>query len=444
MNVILIILDSLRKDHVGAYGNDQIRTPSLDALAGESLRFTRAYPESLPTLPARRAIHTGLRTWPFRNWSPPEGETFMPAGWQRIPEEQTTLSELLLGQGYNTVLFSDTQHLFKASMNFQRGFKVYDWIRGQERDRYRPTMRVPQEQVEKMVLPGNSESMVDKVRQYLANTANRQTEKDWFAPQVFTVASEFLETAEGGGPFFLMVDCFDPHEPWDPPEEYVSLYSDGYDGPEPTVPEYSDAGWIGERELERMKALYAGEVTMTDRWLGNFLDKMDELGLSENTLLIVLSDHGVALGEHNTTGKPFWALWPELTDIPFFIRYPGGRGAGEESDYFASTHDVAPTVLSFLGIDLPEPMEGQDLSVLLDGGEPEPREHFTLGYDEYVWTRDDRYAMVSRNDGAEANLYDLTTDPGMNRDVAGEHPDVVRRMFDEYVLKDAGGPLPRY
>jgi arylsulfatase A-like enzyme len=444
MNVILVILDSLRKDHVGAYGNDRIRTPNLDALSRESLRFTRAYPESIPTLPARRAIHTGLRTWPFRNWNPPEGETFMPAGWQRIPEEQTTLSEILQGEGLNTVQFSDTQHLFKASMNFQRGFNVYDWIRGQERDRYRPTMRVSQEQVEKMVLPGNSESMVDKVRQYLANTANRQTEKDWFAPQVFTVASEFLETAEEGGPFFLMVDCFDPHEPWDPPEEYVSLYDDGYDGPEPTVPEYSDAGWIGERELERMKALYAGEVTMTDRWLGNFLDKMDELGLSENTLLIVLSDHGVALGEHNTTGKPFWALWPEVTDIPFFIRYPGGRGAGEESDYFASTHDVAPTVLSFLGIDLPEPMEGQDLSVLFDDGEPEPREHFTLGYDEYVWTRDDRYAMVSRNDGAEAKLYDLTTDPGMNRDVAGEHPDVVRRMFDEYVLKDAGGPLPRY
>jgi arylsulfatase A-like enzyme len=215
MNVILIILDSLRKDHVGAYGNDQIRTPSLDALAGESLRFTRAYPESIPTLPARRAIHTGLRTWPFRNWNPPEGETFMPAGWQRIPEEQTTLSEVLLNNNFNTVLFSDTHHLFKASMNFQRGFKVYDWIRGQERDHYRPTVRVPQEQVEKMVLPGNSESMVDKVRQYLANTANRKTEEDWFAPRLFSMASQFLETANKGEPFFLMVDCFDPHEPWE-------------------------------------------------------------------------------------------------------------------------------------------------------------------------------------------------------------------------------------
>jgi arylsulfatase A-like enzyme len=444
MNVILVILDSLRRDHVGAYGNSWIKTPNLDALAKESLRFTQAYPESIPTLPARRAIHTGLRTWPFRNWNPPEGETFMPAGWQRIPEEQTTLSEILLGQGFNTVLFSDTQHLFKASMNFQRGFNVYDWIRGQERDRYRPTTRVSQEQVEKMVVPGNDESMVDKVRQYLANTANRTSEEDWFAPQVFTMASEFLQTAGAGEPFFLMVDCFDPHEPWDPPDEYVSLYDDGYDGPEPIVPNYSDAGWIGERELERMRALYASEVTLTDRWLGNFLDRMDELGLSGNTLLLVLSDHGVALGEHNATGKPFWALWPEVTDIPFFMRHPEGKGAGETSDYYASTHDVAPTVLGSLGIEPPSPMDGEDLSVLFEGGEPDPRRHFTLGYDEYVWTRDDRYAMVSLNDGTGARLYDLTTDPDMNEDVAGEHPDVVRRMFEGYVLGDAGGPLPRY
>jgi arylsulfatase A-like enzyme len=444
MNVILMILDSLRKDHVGAYGNGRIRTPNLDALAGESLRFSRAYPESLPTLPARRAIHTGLRTWPFRNWSPPEGETFMPAGWQRIPEEQTTLSELLLGQGYNTVLFSDTQHLFKASMNFQRGFKVYDWIRGQERDRYRPTMTVSQEQVEKKVVPGNSESMVEKVRQYLANTANRETEEDWFAPQVFTMGSEFLKTADPGQPFFLMVDCFDPHEPWDPPEEYVSLYDEGYDGPEPTVPEYSDAGWINERELERMRALYAAEVTLTDRWLGNFLETLDSTSFAQDTMLVLLSDHGVALGEHDATGKPFWALWPELTDIPFFIRHPEGKGAGQTSDYYASTHDVAPTVLASLGVEVPDVMEGQDLSVVLDGGEPEPREHFTLGYDEYVWTRDDRYVMVSRNDRREARLYDLTTDPGMDTDIAAEHPDVVGRMFEEYVLADAGGPLPRY
>jgi len=444
MNVILVILDSLRKDHVGAYGNPWIKTPNLDALADESLRFTRAYPESIPTLPARRAIHTGLRTWPFRNWDPPPGETFMPAGWQRIPEDQTTLSEVLFNYGLNTVLLSDTEHLFKATMNFQRGFMVYDWIRGQERDRYRPTMKVPEEEVEKRVVPGNSRSMVDKVRQYVANTAQREGEEDWFAPRVFTMASEFLRTAEKGQPFFLVVDCFDPHEPWDPPQKYISLYDESYNGPEPIVPEYSDAGWIGDRELERMRALYSAEVTMVDRWLGKFLDDLDSASFAQDTLLLLLSDHGVALGEHNATGKPFWALWPELTDIVFFIRHPEGKGAGEVSDYYASTHDVAPTILGSLGIEPPNPMDGQDLSVILDGAQPAPRQHFTLGYDEYVWTRDDRYAMVSRNDGSEARLYDLSADPEMNEDLAGANPEVVKQMFEGYVLKDAGGPLPRY
>ena len=441
MNVVLVILDSLRRDHVGAYGSDRARTPSLDALAEDSLRFTRAHPESLPTLPARRAIHTGLRTWPFRNWEPPEGEDFQPAGWQHIPEDQTTLAEILnVQQGFNTVLLSDTHHMFKASMNFQRGFKVFDWIRGQERDHYRPTMRVTQEQVDRMVVPGNSRSMQDKVRQYIANTQDRKTEEDWFAPKVFGMATEFLETADRGQPFFLVVDCFDPHEPWDPPDEYVP----SYDGPEPTVPEYDDSGWISEPELERMRALYAGEVAMTDRWFGNFLDTLDSSTFAQDTVLIVLSDHGVALGEHDATGKPFWALWPELTDIPFFVRDPEGRLAGQTSDFFASTHDVAPTILGLLGVASEQPMDGQDLSVIFDGGEPQARDHFTLGYDEYVWTRDEDYAMVSRNDGAEARLYDLNADPEMNTDVAGDNPDVVERMFDEYVIGDAGGPLPRY
>jgi arylsulfatase A-like enzyme len=444
MNVILVILDSLRKDHVGVYGNDRVKTPNLDALATESLRFTRAYPESIPTIPARRAIHTGLRTWPFRNWVPPKGETFFPAGWQPIPEEQTTLSEILLPAGYNTLLVTDTLHQFKASMNFQRGFRVFDWIRGQERDRYRPTLTVPEEQVEKLVVPGNDESMVDKVRQYVANTKGRKTEEDWFSPRVFNRALQFLEVQNRDQSFFLTVDCFDPHEPWDPPTEYVRAYDDGYDGPEPIVPNYSDASWIDERELERMRALYAAEVTMTDRWLGNFLDKVDSLGFMEDTLLLVISDHGVALGEHDDTGKPFWALYPELTDIPFFIRHPEGTGAGQTSDYYASTHDVAPTVLGVLGMEPQQPMDGQDLSVILDGGEPEERAHFTLGYDEYVWARDDRYVMISLNDGSEAKLFDVSTDAEMHEDIAGENPDVVKRMFDDYVLADAGGPLPKY
>ena len=137
-NIVVVILDSLRKDHLGAYGNPWIKTPNLDALSKESLRFSQAYPESAPTICARRAIHTGLRTFPFRHWHRFKGINIGLLGWQPIPEGQTTLAEILKEQGYQTMLVTDTLHQFKASMNFQRGFDVFEFIRGQTTDPYRP------------------------------------------------------------------------------------------------------------------------------------------------------------------------------------------------------------------------------------------------------------------------------------------------------------------
>ena len=157
-----------------------------------------------------------------------------------------------------------------------------------------------------------------------------------------------------GGPFFLTVDAYDPHAPWDPPEEYTHLYSDGYEGQEPFAPVYGPSDYLTEEQLKRMNVLYSAETTMMDRWLGHFLDKMEELNLFENTLVVLLSDHGILLGDHGSVGKPHSQLYPGLIDVPFLIRDPEGRAAGETSDYFASTHDVAPTILGFLGAEQPE------------------------------------------------------------------------------------------
>ena len=342
MNVILIVIDSLRKDHVGAYGNDWIQTPNLDALAAQSLVFTEARPEAMPTIPARRAIHTGLRTFPFRNFVPPKGHHVRLYGWQPIPEDQTTLAEVLQGAGYETMLVTDTQHQFRSSMNFQRGFNMFSFIRGQENDPDRPFWEAPRRSLDNTLKTGDPDNVEGKMRQYFANTAYRRSEEDYFAPQVFTKASEFIHGVKDREPFFLTVDCFDPHEPWDPPKKYVDLYDDGYRGPEPYVSVYGDSGYLTGRQLERMRALYAAEVTMTDRWLGRFLNTVDDLGLSENTMFLLLSDHGHAVGEHGTVGKPPNAFWPENTDVAFMIRHPEGKKSGETSDYYASTHDVVP------------------------------------------------------------------------------------------------------
>ena len=445
-NVVLVILDTLRKDHVGAYGNPWIKTPNLDALAKESLRFSRAYPESLPTICARRAIHTGIRTWPFRDWHHYKGVNVGLWGWQPIPEGQRHLAEILKENGYATLFVTDNLQQYDASMNFQQGFDVFDFIRGQTTDSYRPLWTCPQEKVRQVLVQANSigPGSTPYFCQYFANTAYRRTEEDWFSPRVFTGAMELIEAAKEGPPFFLVVDGYDPHPPWDPPQKYVSLYDEGYDGPEPYAPAEGSSTRFTERQLRRMGALYSGEITLADRWLGNFLDKMEELKLLDDTLLVVISDHGIAHGEHGIVGKPPYALWPEVTDIVFFIRHPEGKRAGDESDYYASTHDVAPSILGFLGIDRPEAMEGHDLSVLFDGKTPQPRRHFTLGYHDHVRTQDDRYVMISRYDGSAARLYDVREDPEMKDDIGGKRPGLARRMFDDYALKDAGGPLPHY
>ena len=442
-NVILVIIDSLRKDHVGAYGNGWIQTPNLDALAKESLRFTRAYPEATPTICARRAIHTGARSWPFRDWWVPKDENAVLQGWQPIPHDQVTLAEVLGARGYQTMMVTDNLHQFKPSYNMHRGFGAYDFIRGQTTDNYKPMWTLPPEDLDRVLNPDGY------FPQYLANVAGRQGEEDFFAPMVFNRACEYLEFArEDDRPFFMTVDCYDPHAPYDPPDEYAGLYSDGFEGPEPMEPVYGPADAFTDAQLERMRALYAGEVTMVDRWLGRFLDRMEELDLFEDTMLILLSDHGVAHGEHGVVGKGPAALWPEVTDVPFMIRHPKGKMAGRTSDFFASTHDVAQTVLGSLGLEAPERMAGQldgrDLSVFFGGGEPEARDHFTLGYHDHTWARDERYAMFAKNDRSGAKLYDLEDDPGMDRDVAAANPGVVEKMWNDYVLGDAGGPLPRY
>ena len=197
MNVILVIIDSLRRDHLGVYGNDWIKTPNLDALARESLRFDRSYPESLPTILARRAIHTGIRTFPFRDWQKWYDEDVNLWGWQPIPRGQVTLAEILLGEGFYNLMVTDTLHQFRPFYDMHRGFHAFDFIRGQERDLFRPPSPASEKKMENTLIGGPSAAHSEEImRQYWANTMGRQREEDWFAPQVFTKAAEYLEMAK--------------------------------------------------------------------------------------------------------------------------------------------------------------------------------------------------------------------------------------------------------
>jgi arylsulfatase A-like enzyme len=246
-------------------------------------------------------------------------------------------------------------------------------------------------------------------------------------------------------PFALVVDSFDPHEPWSPPRKYIDMYGDpGYEGPEIGVTRYGGSGYLTEEQLRRLRAVYAAEVTMTDRWLGTFLDRFYELGLDENTVIVLLSDHGYLLGDRGYTGKVPSQMHPELAQVPFIIVHPERKAAGEVSAYFASTHDVGPTLLSLVGLEPPRWMEGVDLSPLLDGERPKERRELHYGgmYNRF-YIRTDDWVLIGDNRGEERHMYDLRLDPHEFQNVIAQYPKLNEELY-RTVLDVAGGPLPYY
>ncbi len=441
LNVVIIVLDTLRKDHVGIYGNSWIKTPNLDAFARESVIFEEAHPESLPTIPFRRSIHTGVRTFPFKEYYPRKGDMVQAYGWEPIPESQTTLAEILRRAGYTTAFITDTYHYFKPSMNFHRGYSQWQLIRGQEVDPYRTSPKPDPKQLERHIpQSGVCEHMMSILPQYLMNIAERQTEEDYFAPQVFNAAIKWVEENREVDKFFLFIDSFDPHEPWDPPQEYRDLYYSNYNGREVITPNYStNNDYLTLEELKYMRALYAGEVTMVDAWFGKFIEKMRELELLDKSLVILISDHGHQFGEHNIIGKIPRGLYPELMDIPFFIRHPDGLNKGKRVSGFVYNHDIVPTILKFLEVESLELTDGNELWSLING-EREERSYATSGFNGYVWIKDREFVYISNYLRSREYLYDLKKDPNQNLNIIEENKDIADAMFQR-ILRDADGEL---
>ncbi|MBI3972116.1 MAG: sulfatase [Chloroflexi bacterium] len=472
MNVICIVADSLRKDHVGCYGTTAasawftarggapVQTPNLDRLAAEGTLFERAYPESLPTVPVRRALHTGRRAFPFRDWRPVKWDIVYLPGWQPIPHDQDTVAERLARAGYRTAFVTDTLPYFAPGLNFTRGFHQWHFVRGQQQDRYHSLSRAAAfggpdaDPLARFVTgPRHRERLRHTLTQYLANVSGRRAEEDWFAPRVYRQAMRWLEeNHEVGreGRLFLLIDHFDPHEPWDPPRHYVELYDPGYrpgrDGADVIHPMYGVADWLSEAELRHLRANYAGEVAMVDHWLGRLLDKIDVLGLRDNTLVVFISDHGHLLGEHGLVGKLGHALYPELIDIPLLIRHPNGK-PGRRVHEPVYNLDIVPTMLAAAGVPgttWGDAVDGRDLTPLLTGADGwRSRQYLTSAYGTFAWIQTGDYVLNAGVDGAQPRLIVLHDDPGHERNLAGERPDLVRELF-ALLRDDAGGDLPAY
>ena len=455
MNVILIILDTLQRNYLGAYGGRWVRTPNMDKLAGESCVFTNAYPESLPTLQVRTALHTGRRVYPFREDVRRKGDMAVSPGWGPIPEEWVTISEILQERGYRTGLITDTFPEFRPGKNFHRGFDQYTFIRGQEDDTYISGIPAGTRRIDdyywEIIAEGRRYHAVsrnsERLRihnQYFKNTAHRKNEEDYFAPQVFSEAAKWLYQNQDARNLFLVVDSLDPHEPWDPPTYYRKLYDPDDDMDKDIIwSTYCSSHLLPERQLRRLKANYAGEITMVDRWLGYFLDTLEYMDILKKTLVVLISDHGHHVGEKNLVGKFAYPIFPEVADLVLFIRDPKGRNAGHRVDDFVYDMDVTPTILSFLGLDIPQEMEGVNLIPVMDDQKHTNRDHLTVAYRNNVVVKTRTFWYIGRLDRSEEMLFDIQNDPELTRDLAGEKQNVCEKMH-RLALEDAKGPIPEY
>ncbi len=414
-NVVFIMLDTLQHNYLGCYGNPWIKTPHLDRLAAEGTLFTHCYSEGLPTIPTRTTWFTGRFTFPFR-------------GWQRLEPKDLTLAEVLWNKGITSALITDVYHMHKPSMAFERGFDYTEHIRGQEADPWivDPAVDVSKRLAEVYKGDGKDRSVKAQLEQYLRNIHWWQGEEDTFVARVMRAGATWLERQRKRDCLFLWLDCFDPHEPWDPPEPYRSLYIDpAYPGQDIIHPLPGKVeGYLTPAELHHVTRLYAGKVSLCDRWIGWFLDRLKAMGLYDDTLIIYTSDHGEPFGEHGYLKKAEPGLYEDLVHIPLIVRHPGGLGAGRRLDALVETTELFPTVLEAFQVKSPGRLHGHSLLPLMAGQQDKIRDYAYMGYYRQSWRISDHaYSFHLYLDKTRApELYDLRQDPGEQNNIITQQP----------------------
>jgi arylsulfatase A-like enzyme len=423
-NFLVVIVDTLRADHLGCYGGS-VHTPAMDELARRGLRFKYCYPEAMATVPARRSILSGRRVWPFRGWHDWPGLLDTP-GWAPIGDPDETFTGVLKEAGYWTAYVTDNPWIGfpREHAPFRRSFDRFQRLGGQLGEAA-AGVRVPREDLEHWLIPElrRVPEVVDRLRGFIAAGGYWRDESASWAAKVFGAAALALERGKRRQPFAIVADTYEPHEPWTPPRAYIDLYGDrSYDGPEPGTNRYMRvSSWLSPERaapvLARMRALYAAEVTLTDRWLGVLITRLRELALEQDTVIVLVGDHGHLFGEYGWTGKISSILHPPLIHVPLIIVDP--RAAPGRSNYLAQTHDIGPTLLSLAGVSPPEAMDGVDLSPLLRGQKPREWRKFAYGgYANWHYARARDWAYVANNFGAGRRLYDLERDEGEENDIA--------------------------
>ena len=377
--VIVLLVDTLRADRLRAYNPEsRVRTPALDALAAQGAVFEAAQAPENWTKPSVASVLTGL--YPTSHGTK--------TGDALLAERAQLVSEVFKEAGFATGLFA-ANGFVSDRFGFNQGW-----------DRYTNYVR-----------------------------EKRNTNAD----NVLRDAANWIEEHRRER-FFAYIQTIDPHVPYDPPDEFLEPYqSEPYTGP--------IRPWLTASQLEKAKqvppkleltetdraylsALYNGEVSFHDRYLGVFIDRLKRMGLYDRVLFVVTADHGEEFYDHKSFGHGH-TLYQELIGVPFIARHPGSVKARRVREP-VSTIDIAPTILSAAGVPIPETMEGRDrLPQLLGAPAPPLSAAFSDFLDDRRAVRSGRFKLILR--GLTPTLFDLGSDPAEQVELnLAEHPIALR------------------
>jgi len=354
MRTIFVIFDSLVRNALESYGGTSIATPNFRRFSERAITFDNHFAGSLPCMPARRDMHTGRLNFLHRSWGPLE------------PFDQS-FSELLRSQGTYTHLISDHYHYWEdGGATYHNRYSSWDFIRGQEWDKWKAMVKPPMERFKTMYhAMQQPEGAEDGRLQAMINREYVRDENDFCCPRSFASAFEFLDTNRDADDWLLHLECFDPHEPFFAPARFREQYPSGYTGPILDWPRYKRAE-ESEDEIKELRSNYAALLAMCDEYFGKLIDYLDKHDMWKDTAVVLTTDHGFLLAEHDWWGKNRMPFFNEIAHIPLIIHHPAyAEQAGTRRKALTQPTDIMPTLLDCHGMAPPHTVEGHSLLPVL-------------------------------------------------------------------------------
>ena len=394
MRAILVMFDSLNRRMLPPYGCDWTHAPNFARLAERTVTFDNSFVGSMPCMPARRDLHTGRYNFLHRSWGP-------------LEPFDNSMPQLLRAHGVHTHLSTDHYHYFEdGGTNYHCRYTTWDFHRGQEGDPWIGQVAPPH--IPETVAPRNNDRGI--WRQDWVNRDFMRREEDQPQPRTFAAGIDFIRRNAGQDNWFLQIETFDPHEPFFSQAQYKALYPHDYDGPHFDWPPYRKVQETPD-QVAHVRFEYTALLSMCDHYLGQILGLMDSLKLWDDTMLIVCTDHGFLLGEHDWWAKNNMPLWNEVAQTPLFVWDPRSRKQGERRDQLVQLIDLPATLLDYFGAARPAEMQGIPLGPVIAENAP-TRDAILFGYHGgAVNMTDGRYVYMRAAAGDNTPLYEYTLMP---------------------------------